>query len=531
MRAPQFNPFDGAEYHSSAADGQLSPIEPESDNFLDVFIFVNSKSGGSKAARFLDKKGMLHSYRFSTSEGLASNVVATLHIYELSDGCSGDKEGFNHLKEVINGGGRPIASVCGGDGSVMWMYNELTAHGIAYGTVLTTVIPFGTGNDFARSCGWNSYNGIDPFMKKHGNECLRYIIKDWLFSDHISGDLWNITLSMRAAGTLQKIGSDRKKVLEDKRSFDMINYFSIGPDARIGLGFDRNRSKGPKRNKIVYLVEGLKKAFSLRPMVPISQWLEYLTDGSMSDRGPVICNGPPNELPHTVGLVVSNVSSYMAGSDVWGASFRSSFGSSSTEGSCRLSKEELMKSKQKMGDGLIEILTARSKMTYPCEKISLGIGHFRRLHQSAGPITLGMRSMEPSQPCQTCKGEVTDDVRCYFNVDGEFFQATNPEKFVIEHRAVVHILAVKPKRAVEAGTRVRVGSAFDWLFCEKSNEQLGLTEAVDAVLPLNVDESERVDAVLPLNVDESEATPGMPVEDVEDVYEDCRSTHESDAED
>jgi diacylglycerol kinase (ATP) len=36
---------------------------------------------------------------------------------------------------------------------------------------------------------------------------------------------------------------------------------SIGIDARIGLGFDRNRSQSRLRNKCVYCWEGFKKMF------------------------------------------------------------------------------------------------------------------------------------------------------------------------------------------------------------------------------------------------------------------------------
>jgi diacylglycerol kinase (ATP) len=41
----------------------------------------------------------------------------------------------------------------------------------------------------------------------------------------------------------------------------MVNYFSIGIDARIGLGFDKNRSKNVYMNRFIYFLEGLKKLF------------------------------------------------------------------------------------------------------------------------------------------------------------------------------------------------------------------------------------------------------------------------------
>ena len=41
----------------------------------------------------------------------------------------------------------------------------------------------------------------------------------------------------------------------------MSNYASIGIDARIGLGFDRNRTNSKCCNKCVYCWEGFKKIF------------------------------------------------------------------------------------------------------------------------------------------------------------------------------------------------------------------------------------------------------------------------------
>lgn len=41
----------------------------------------------------------------------------------------------------------------------------------------------------------------------------------------------------------------------------MSNYLSIGVDARIGYGFDKNRTESKFLNKICYCLEGIKKIF------------------------------------------------------------------------------------------------------------------------------------------------------------------------------------------------------------------------------------------------------------------------------
>ncbi len=47
--------------------------------------------------------------------------------------------------------------VCGGDGSVGWVVNELAAAGLS-ALVAVGIIPVGTGNDLSISMGWGSYS-------------------------------------------------------------------------------------------------------------------------------------------------------------------------------------------------------------------------------------------------------------------------------------------------------------------------------------------------------------------------------------
>lgn len=49
----------------------------------------------------------------------------------------------------------------------------------------------------------------------------------------------------------------------------MCNYFSIGVESRIGLGFDRKRTKSAFLNKVVYCWEGFKKMFMKTNNMPI----------------------------------------------------------------------------------------------------------------------------------------------------------------------------------------------------------------------------------------------------------------------
>ena len=49
----------------------------------------------------------------------------------------------------------PRVIICGGDGTVHWVVNELIRKGIDMRKVAIGVLPIGTGNDFCRSIGWD----------------------------------------------------------------------------------------------------------------------------------------------------------------------------------------------------------------------------------------------------------------------------------------------------------------------------------------------------------------------------------------
>ncbi len=78
--------------------------------------------------------------------------------------------------------------VGGGDGTVMWVVEEMEKVGINFAKVSVGVIPFGTGNDFARVLGWGGAapSGLsDPTYKK-----LKSLMKDWVTASKEPFDLW-----------------------------------------------------------------------------------------------------------------------------------------------------------------------------------------------------------------------------------------------------------------------------------------------------------------------------------------------------
>ena len=72
--------------------------------------------------------------------------------------------------------------------------------------------------------------------------------------------------------TLKRSTGEEVKSRVFKRK--LSNYCSIGIDARIGLGFDKNRSKHRCINKLIYAWEGIKKF--LKPSVNVGSVIEKM---------------------------------------------------------------------------------------------------------------------------------------------------------------------------------------------------------------------------------------------------------------
>ena len=56
----------------------------------------------------------------------------------------------------------------------------------------------------------------------------------------------------------------------------MSNYFSIGIESRVGLGFDKKRTESACCNKLVYFCEGLKHLCCTRTL-KIKDVIDYVS--------------------------------------------------------------------------------------------------------------------------------------------------------------------------------------------------------------------------------------------------------------
>ncbi|KAK9172850.1 Diacylglycerol kinase accessory domain protein [Cryptosporidium meleagridis] len=474
-----------------------------------IFLFVNPTSGGNKASVFT-KSGM-DMFRISNP------VSASVHIYDIRQGETGKKEGFLKVKEATNSMGQnsiPLYIIAaGGDGTVMWCVDELEKTSVDFDKLVIGVIPFGTGNDFSRALNWMTILE-NPF--DNGLHRFRQLISDWINADIIEHDIWSVKAVVDSYGCFYKVDSySRKKKVVNKQgkasarqsnhefskgidrgsntiatelTFRMSNYFSVGVESRIGIGFDRYRTKNAVLNKMRYALEGVKNTF--RHTTPVydiidkctvnttynkddsdlivsSEKVLFVTDqnakfksnsctcskggyefvytqNSISEHSRQstghyqnsVENPSPTLMP-CASLIFINIPSFASGNDIWryckgnyGIKFKSR----------RDSIENMLFEQQKMGDEIIECVSFPSAVAIGLEIAIKGMG--RRVFQNKGPVRLHFKQ----------KNSLATGRKVYFQVDGEFLIAYHPLYFDVSHSRKIKVLQAKTDRTLHSAT-------------------------------------------------------------------------------
>jgi len=246
---------------------QMSQQMSQPSGQEDLFLIVNPSSGGNKGQDFMKVPQPF----IMDVDGVQVN----LHIHSIKEEKSREA-GFAALKQALYyrpGGVRVV--VGGGDGTVMWVDSEMEKHGIdSARQVIYGIVPLGTGNDFARSYGWGGKNpsGITE------NDCavLRDLVRAWVRAKPVRHDVWEVEVNVHQpedGDTDEEDGGPRRgKVLkveegengrEEKEQVPhikkpLVNYFSIGQESRMGIDFDKNRTKSQSANLCVYGIMSLK---------------------------------------------------------------------------------------------------------------------------------------------------------------------------------------------------------------------------------------------------------------------------------
>jgi len=206
-------------------------------------------------------------------------------------------------------GKRPALLVCGGDGTVSWLLTALVEGGLIDAFSVAT-IPLGTANDFARVMGWSNayFSGIaqDAADRLGGrrDELLAQRFDVWSVSQFRGGPALTTPASFEAHG-------------QALRTLPIINYFSIGYDAKVAFEFNemRNRHPGVLKSRLCNMAAYGCLGLSNAALCCCTATPPHLNGLGVT----VTVDGKDVPVPCGVqGLTAINVPSYANGTQPWG---------------------------------------------------------------------------------------------------------------------------------------------------------------------------------------------------------------------
>eukprot|EP00914_Ancora_sagittata_P020918 GHVO01041143.1.p1 GENE.GHVO01041143.1~~GHVO01041143.1.p1 ORF type:complete len:255 (+),score=43.67 GHVO01041143.1:592-1356(+) len=213
-----------------------------------------------------------------------------------------------------------------------------------------------------------------------------------------------------------------------EKSWCMSNYFSVGVESRIGLGFDKRRTKNQIGNKMVFANEGFKKIV-FKNTAGVNMLLQefYGTDEDGNEVLVFSTSSSSNRvLKSAKSMVAVNIPSFSSGLNLWGSTEGKTETAVDSKGANTEDAERLRYAPQKLGDGRLEFVTFGTAMALGAEQAWAGWS--KRVCQGKGPFRWVFKSLPTEQ-------------RVYFQVDGEFYLMTRPDEIKISLYQQLKVLA------------------------------------------------------------------------------------------
>ncbi len=171
----------------------------------------------------------------------------------------------------------------------------------------------------------------------------------------------------------------------------MCNYFSIGVESRIGLGFDKKRTTSAFCNDLCYGWEGFKKlcCFCTSKTKKIRDVIDFVSTKDIESGNERIIFATDKSIPsehylhgNPVSFVVSNINSMMGGkAKFWESGKGKDMGIADPDGRVRQLSHFNFKEEVAHDDDHLEFDTVSSI-------IHLLFGKGRRIAQEKGPFTI-----------------------------------------------------------------------------------------------------------------------------------------------
>ena len=284
-------------------------------------------------------------------------------------------------------------------------------------------------------------------------------MKEILSADVFNFDLWSIRIELNEStgyfnqiqGNLTtrlvhtKDGDHGEKKDENITELDKMccNYFSTGVESRIGFGFEKRRSKSQLLNKFYYGTESMKKLL-FKKHVRVK---DYIKSISYQNEGNEVIIDPKKAFSsNPISLIFQNIPSMASGCDFWEGSYKHADREvKATTEAVTEYKNSLLKARQEIGDGKIELMTIKNLVSYSKAQAGILKGVAKRVAQANGPFTIEF--------------DENYDNKVYFQIDGENYSCMNPTMFGVKYCRSYRILVKKGSILTKTSCQSKVSDA------------------------------------------------------------------------